>query len=70
MRRVNWKGRAGPVIAGAVMLLTTACASQPVVSNFPDMRAAPPPEPVLMSPEERGQAIEELQDAAKKNQSG
>jgi len=62
--------RTAPVLVGAVMFITVGCASQPVVSNFPDLRIDQQPAPVLLSPAERGQAIEDLQNAAEKNQKG
>jgi len=52
------------------MIVVSGCASQPVVSNFGDLRVDQKPAPLLLSPSERGQAIEELQNAAKKNQKG
>jgi len=62
--------RTALALAGAVILLTAGCASQPVVSNFPDLRIDQQPAPVLLTPNERNQAIEDLQNAAEKNQSG
>jgi len=63
----NWTALA---LAGAMIILTAGCASQPVVSNFPDLRIDQTPAPVLLTPYERNRAIEDLQNAAEQNQSG
>lgn len=54
----------------AALIFLTACSGQSQVNNFPDLRVEQPPTPILMTPDEQGAAIEELQDAAAKNAGG
>ncbi|VAW19172.1 hypothetical protein MNBD_ALPHA09-595 [hydrothermal vent metagenome] len=69
-KRVFSLNRSGLVLAGFAFVALAGCSSQPVVSNFPDLRLNPAPIPALLTPEERYQAIEDLQNAGAQNLGG
>ena len=60
----------GLAVAGVAFVALAGCSTQPVVSNFPDLRLDPEPVPALLTPEERGQAIRDLQNLGEQNQGG
>ncbi len=69
-KRVFGLNRSGLVLAGIAVVALAGCSSQPVVSNFPDLRLSPEPIPALLTPAERNQAIEDLQNAGAQNLGG
>ena len=54
----------GMLVAGAAL---AACASQPVVSPFPDLAQTPKPPEAVMTVNQKDAAIEEMQAQAKRN---
>ncbi len=59
----------GPMkaLVGLALLTVCGCASQSELSQCPDLRVDPETTPAVLSPMERQQAIEELQNAAAGN---
>lgn len=66
--RNSWQKYYPLAILFVGMLALSGCATQPVVSNTPDLRVDPVVTPEVMTPEQQGAAIQELQNAASKNQ--
>lgn len=58
------------LLAGLALFALCGCASQSELSQYPDLRIDPEATPTVLTPAERQQAIEELQNAADGNTGG